>query len=127
MNRRDRRAAGRKSQTVSDVAGAVVPDALYKDGLGHLTAGRYLDAQVCCEQALAADPGHADALHLMGILSLQAQQYEHVLEWVARAIARNPKPEYLATLGIALRRLGRHDEAVKAFDKAVQLKPGDAE
>ena len=127
MNRRDRRAAGRKSQTVSNVAGAVVPDALYKDGLGHLTAGRYLDAQVCCEQALAADPDHTDTLHLMGILSLQAQQYEHVLEWVARAIARTPKPEYLATLGIALRRLGRHDEAVKAFDKAVQLKPGDAE
>jgi tetratricopeptide (TPR) repeat protein len=127
MNRRDRRAAGRKSQTVSDVAGAVVPDALYKDGLGHLTAGRYLDAQICCEQALAAESSHADALHLMGLLSFQARQYDHAVEWISRAIRENPKPEYLANLGHTLRRLGRNEEALKVFDKAAQLDPDDAE
>ena len=127
MNRRDRRAADRKSQTASNGAGTPVPDALYEAGLGHMEAGRYLDAQICCQQALVADSHHADALHLMGLLSFQAEQYDHAMEWIVRAIRENPKPEYLSNLGRILRRQGRNDEALKAFDKAAQLKPEDAE
>ena len=91
-----------------------------------MRAGRHLDAQICCRQALEANPSDADTLHLMGQLSLHAGQCDLAVEWTARAIAQDPKPEYLATLGTALRRQGRREEALKAFDKAVQLKPGDA-
>jgi tetratricopeptide (TPR) repeat protein len=42
----------------------------------------------------------------------------------ARGIRQDPKPEYLSSFGTALQRQGRHEEALKAFDKAVQLKPG---
>jgi tetratricopeptide (TPR) repeat protein len=127
MNRRDRPAADRESQTASNGAGTPVPDALYETGLGHMEAGRYLDAQICCQQALAADSSHDDALHLMGLLSFQAEQYDHAVEWIARAVRENPKPEYLSNLGRTLRRQGRNDEALKVFDKAAQLKPEDAE
>ncbi len=34
-------------------------------------------------------------------------------------------PEYLSGLGSALQQLGRHAEALKTFDKAVQLRPDD--
>ena len=88
-----------------------------------MRAGRPLDAQMRCEQALAADPAHADSLHLMGLLSLQSQQYDHAVEWISRAIQQNPKPGYLVSLGTALRRQGRHDEALQVYDKAIQLKP----
>jgi tetratricopeptide (TPR) repeat protein len=91
-----------------------------------LQAGRYLEAQRCCERVLATDAGHADSLHLMGRLSLEARQYDHAVEWIARAIRLDPKVDYLASLGTALHRQGRHDEAVSALDKAVQLKPEDA-
>jgi tetratricopeptide (TPR) repeat protein len=126
MNR-DRRAADRESQTASNGAGTPVADALYQAGLGHMEAGRYLDAQICCQQALAADSNHADALHLMGLLSFQAAQYDHAVEWTARAIRQSPKVEYLSSLGITLRQQGRLEEALKTFDKAVQLKPEDTE
>lgn len=91
-----------------------------------MQAGRYLDAQICCQQALAADSNHADSLHLMGLLSRQAQQYEHAVEWIARAIRQAPKAEYLASLGTTLQQQGRLEEALKTLDKAVQLKPDDA-
>ncbi len=90
-------------------------------------AGRHLDAQLCCQQALKADANHADTLHLMGLLSLHANQRDHAMEWIARAIRQDPKPEYLASLGTTLQQQGRYEEALKALDKAVQLSPDDAE
>jgi tetratricopeptide (TPR) repeat protein len=123
MNRRERRASGQKSPAGS----ASSPAALNEAGLRHLRAEQYLDAQICCQQALATDPNHADSLNLMGMLSLHAKQYDHAIEWAARALQQAPKPAYLVTLGIALQNLGRLEEALKAFDKAVQLKPDVAE
>ncbi len=72
------------------------------------------------------DPDHADTLHLMGLLSLDAGQYDHAIAWLSRAIRQDPKPAYLASLGSALHRQGRLEDALKAYDKAVQLKPDDA-
>jgi len=107
-------------------AGTSTPAALCEAGHRHLQAGRPLDAQICCQQALAIQADHADTLHLMGLLAMHAGQPQHALEWLARAIRREPRPEYLGSLGTTLQRLGRPQEALNAFDKAVQLKPGDA-
>jgi tetratricopeptide (TPR) repeat protein len=89
--------------------------------------GRLLDAQLCCQQALAADPHHAGSLHLMGLIALRARQYHHAIEWIALANQHDIKTDYLLSLGTALDQQGLHEEALKAFDHAVQLKPGDAE
>jgi tetratricopeptide (TPR) repeat protein len=126
MSRRDRREGTQISAKTSPGSVAASPAALHEAGLTHMQAGRYLEAQRCCERALALDSGHADSLHLMGRLSLQAGQYDHAVEWIVRAIRLDPKADYLASLGTALYQLGRHDEAVNALDKAVQLKPDDA-
>ncbi len=122
MNRRERRAAAKSSRTVLKTA-ANTSTALYEAGLRHLRAEQYLDAQLCCQQALAAEPDHADALHLMGLLSFHAAQHDLAVEWFARAVRKDPKPQFLASLGTTLRGRGRFEEALEAFEKAVQLKP----
>jgi tetratricopeptide (TPR) repeat protein len=126
MNRRERRVAARKSLAASK-GGAGTSAALHEAGLGHLRAGRHLDAQICCQRALALDAGHADTLQLMGLLCLHAKQYDAAIEWVGRANQADPKTDYLASLGTALEQQGLHEEALKAFDKAVQIRPHDAE
>ena len=63
----------------------------------------------------------------MGLLSLQAKQYDAAIEWVGRANRADPKTDYLAGLGSALEQQGLREEALKAFDKAVQIKPHNAE
>ncbi len=88
-----------------------------------MLAGRYLDAQVCCQRALALMPDHADSQHLAGHLAFQAGQHDDAVEWFFRAIRNAPKPEYLASLGEALQRMGRLEEALQVFEKAVQLQP----
>jgi tetratricopeptide (TPR) repeat protein len=126
MNRHERRVAARGAPAASkaDTGSAAT---LYEAGLGHLQAGRPLDAQMCCERALVLDPGHADTLQLMGLLSLQAKQYDAAIEWIGRADRADPEPDYLASLATALEQQGLHEEALKAFDKAVQNRPDDAE
>ena len=120
MNRRDRRAEKKTD------AGEMMPAAQCEAGHRHLQSGQSLEAQICCQKLLASDPDHAGALHLMGLIAFRAGQYDHALEWTARAIAQEPKPDYIASLATTLLKQGRREEALKAFDKAVQLKPDDA-
>ena len=127
MSRRERRAAAKKAGVDLTSRGTGTAAALYDAGLSHMQAGRHLDAQLCCQQALAIDPNHADTLHLMGLLSFHAKQYDHAVEWISHAIRQQPKTDYLTNLGTTLANQGRHDEALRAYDKAVQLKPLDAD
>jgi tetratricopeptide (TPR) repeat protein len=127
MDHGKRRAADENANIGLNVSVAGTPAALYEASLGQMRDGRYLDAQLSCRQALAVDPDHADTLHLMGLLSLQSEQHDHAVEWISRAIRRDPKPVYLRSLGTALLKQGRHEEALQVFDKAVQLKPDDAD
>ncbi|MEI9924822.1 MAG: tetratricopeptide repeat protein [Bradyrhizobium sp.] len=126
MNRHDHRAAPGKPPTSPGDPGTENPDALYEAALGHMQAERYLDAQICCERVLAIDNSHADTLGLMGLLSHRAGQYDLAVEWMTRAIRSDPKPQYLGNLATMLLRQERHEEALKALDKAIQLKPDDS-
>ena len=132
MNRRERRASEQKTQKASSPPGTATTPittlaGLHEAGTRHMRAGRPLEAQICCQQALAIDSNHADTLHLMGLLSHQAGEYDHAVEWLARAVRQNPRPEYLSSLGLTLREQRRIEEALRVFDKALQLKPDDAE
>jgi tetratricopeptide (TPR) repeat protein len=120
MNRRDRRAHKKTD------AGELTPAAQCEAGHRLLQSGQSLEAQLCCQKLLASDPNHAGALHLMGLIAFRAGQYDHAMEWTARAIAQEPKPDYIASLATTLLKQGRREEALKAFDKAIQLKPDDA-
>ena len=121
MNCRERRAAGK-----TPAPGKAVPSdpaALYEAGITHLRAGKMLDAQVCAQQALTADPAHADSMHLMSLLTIDAQHFDLAAEWARRAVAQDPKPQYLFTLGSVLRQQKQFEEALAAFEQATRLKP----
>jgi hypothetical protein len=59
MSRQKRRAA------VTNMSGASTPAALFARGLAHLQRGQLLEAQVCCKDATATEPTHADRLYFM--------------------------------------------------------------
>src|ERR1700749_2558366 len=131
MDRPERRADDTQgvqgSSRDPDQTSSVTAAAFYEAGVGHMQAGRHLEAQLCCREALAIDPDHVATLHLMGLLALQARQYDHAIAWTARANRQDIKTDYLHSLGTALEQQGLHREAFKAFDAGVQLKSADAE
>ncbi len=61
----------------------------------------------------------------MGLLCLQARQFDHAIEWTARANQQDRNTDYLGSLGMALDQQGLHHEAFKALDRAVQIRPSD--
>ena len=139
MNRHKRRTSAHRSakQSATEIAGKAVKDAAaprsdetavyFKAGLRLLQAGQLADAEKCGQQALAIDAGHADSLHLMGLLCFASEQYDLAIEWFARAIRHNPDvADYFSNLGIALQKQGRLEEAVKSFDRALVLNPDSA-
>ena len=86
------------------------------------------EAEQCGRQALALDSGHADSLHLMGLLCVAAKQYDLAIEWFAQAIRQNPDvSDYFSNLAAALEHRGRIDEAIKSLDRALMLKPDRAD
>ena len=99
---------------------------LHAAALQHVLAGRHLEALVSCKQALAMDPENPETMNLMALVHTEAKQFDHAVEWASRAIGKDAKPQYLTTLGTALLKSGRREEAITTFDKAVQLRPGDA-
>src|SRR5579859_6838335 len=119
MDRRERRAAVRKS----DKASRDTPTTLYEAACAHAQAGRFVDAQIYCEKALAIEPNQEAALYLAGLAAMQTGQGDRAVEWFARAIQQTPKVEYVSALGAALHRQGRLQEALKAFDKAAAIQP----
>jgi tetratricopeptide (TPR) repeat protein len=104
------------------------PAAWFEAGLRLLQAGQLAEAEQCGRSALALDQGNADSLHLMGMLSLAAKQYDLAVEWLAMSIRQNPNvADYFSNLGMALQRRDRFDEAIRSHDRALVLNPGQAD
>jgi tetratricopeptide (TPR) repeat protein len=86
--------------------------------------GRLEAAESGYRSVLAAEPEHADALHLLGVTLCQGGRGLEAIDWIDRAIARRPDVAgYHGSRGEALRQLGRLDEAVTAMGRALELDP----
>ena len=68
---------------------ATIPEAL-TTAIRHHQAGRLQAAEQIYRQILAVEPGHAEALHLLGVINAQAGNHQLAVEYMRRALARNP-------------------------------------
>ena len=77
---------------------------------------------------LGEDPQNAPAMHLLGLLVMQAGQVEPGIELVRQSLTIMPgfAPAH-ESLGKGLEKLGRKEDALAAYDRLVQLAPGHAD
>ena len=91
-------------------------------------AGQGAQAQAAYESVIAACPGHAEAMHNLGLLFVQHGHFADAAEWMQRATAANPvQPIYLSNYGNVLQDLQRWSEAVPHYQRAVALDPNYAD
>ncbi|MBF0587534.1 MAG: tetratricopeptide repeat protein [Magnetococcales bacterium] len=99
-------------------------DQTVQRALTHHQAGELAEAEQLYRQVLSADPKHADALHLLGVIAQQVGHPEQAVELIQKALRHNPQQaEAHSNLGNALYDLGRLKEAARAFRRAIILQP----
>jgi predicted O-linked N-acetylglucosamine transferase (SPINDLY family) len=87
-------------------------------------AGRLGEAKAGYEAFLAANPDHFDAVHMLGVLELQAGRAAEAAERLQHATRLAPQdPGSRNNLGEAWRRLGRLEEAAACYREAVERWP----
>jgi tetratricopeptide (TPR) repeat protein len=126
MNRKQRRAAEADARR----PGAHSPAAAvrFAAGLAHHQAGRLAQAETCYRETLAAQPDHADALHLLGVIASRVGHHDVAVELIGRAIAQGGgHAVYHANLGLALAGLRRFEEALASYQRALALRADFAE
>ena len=88
----------------------------------HHERGELPQAQRIYRQIVEAEPDHAEAWHLLGLVEHQTGRAERAVEAISRAVAIDAsKPTYFNHLGAAHAALGQMDEAEDAFRRALAL------
>ncbi len=90
-------------------------------------AGRLPQARAGYERLLQLVPDHPDALHMLGVLAYQSNDFDAAIRLIERAISRVPANAAMHTnLGVALQAKGHAGAAVAAFRRALETDPGFA-
>lgn len=97
---------------------------LFDQGLSHQRAGRGVDAERLYRQVLAAEPGHLGALHMLGIVKVEAGDFEGARQLLEQVVALSPYDAVALTdLANIVASLGRHAESVGLYDRALSFNP----
>jgi predicted O-linked N-acetylglucosamine transferase (SPINDLY family) len=104
-----------------------IPDDLHARAWQHYQAGDRAQAERLCWDILREQPLHADAIYLLGVLALDADQPLPALLHFHHAATLQPtRPAFHNGLGEAYRALGRLEEAAGCFREALRLEPSFA-
>jgi protein O-GlcNAc transferase len=91
--------------------------ALHRRGAVDQAAARYTDV-------LRADPANADALYYLALISCQHGRFAEGAELARKSLDSDPKQARShVILGRAWHALGRNDDALLSFDRAIALAP----
>jgi len=100
----------------------------FNQAMTALEAGRRDDAEAGLKSAIAHDPGHGNALHVLGLLRYQAGMIDDALEYVSRATAAEPgNAAFRANYATILNAAGRGAEAEVESRRALDVEPGNVQ
>jgi protein O-GlcNAc transferase len=92
--------------------------------LRHHQAGHLGEAERLYRQILQADSRNADALHLLGVLALQAARTDAAVDLIGKAIEQNGRvPAFHNNLGNALKAQGKLAQAAASYSRALVYNP----
>ena len=99
---------------------------LYQTALDLHRNGQLAQAETYYRQLLATQPGHADALHYLGLICYQTGRHAQAATLIAQALELKPdNAGYLNNYGAVLRAKGQLQDAIDIYLKALKLTPGD--
>jgi predicted O-linked N-acetylglucosamine transferase (SPINDLY family) len=103
-------------------------EARLQEALERHAAGDLPAAELLYTAVLHVDPGHFDALHMLGVVRAQRGDPSGAITLLMRAVEMDAAfPEAWHNLGSALNAAGAFTQALTAFDRALALRPAYAD
>jgi SAM-dependent methyltransferase/tetratricopeptide (TPR) repeat protein len=128
MNRKERRAAGKRSPTGGGAQRPPDAAGLFVEAVRQHQLGRIFDAEALCRAVLSADASHAGALHLLGVIAMHRGLAAEAAGHFGKAAEIRPDIAIgHHSLGKALAAARRPDQAAPAFERTLALQPDFAE
>ena len=101
---------------------------MFQQGVTLHQQGQLDMAKMIYQTVLEIDRNFYPALHMMGVIAAQQQDFSRAVDLISRAIDVYPAdPSMHFNLANALKDTGRVHEALASYDKAIALKPDYAE
>jgi protein O-GlcNAc transferase len=92
--------------------------------LQHYQSGRLAEAESACGEILRLFPGHAEAMHLLGIVASSQGRRAEGIAFLQKAVELHPnRADFHHNLGFALAQNGQMDLAIGEYQLATQLQP----
>lgn len=108
--------------------GAPLPGNAMDQALALLQRGSLAEAEGLYRRIAAADPGHFDALHMLGLAVAQQGRLDEAVGIMRAAIRlRDDLPAVHSNLGNVQKLLGRLDDALASYNRALELDADYAE
>jgi tetratricopeptide (TPR) repeat protein len=96
------------------------------EAVAHHQQGRLAEALVIYQRILQYAPQHFNALHLLGVLALQQNQYQRAFDLIQNAIAVHPQSrEAKRNLALAQKQLGQIKSAIDNLSELLIQDPND--
>ena len=90
----------------------------------HHAAGQLEEAERLCRQVLQKDPGHVDALRMLGLIAAAAGDLDEAENLLRQALAGAPDHvPAMFELGRVLKELERPEEAIDVYKTLITLQP----
>lgn len=123
MNRKERRIAGKSGKNVSTGASGLA--SLLTLAENHHGRGRLREADVLCARFLAAEPGHARALHMRGVIAHQQGRPVDAVALFTQALSVAPTVAAIHDgLAEAYRAMAQPVDAERHYRRVADLQPG---
>lgn len=88
----------------------------------HYQAGQFQQAEQLCREVLAAEPHHPEASYQLGMLAMDARQFDAAAQLLRQAIEfGTPQASHYINLGLAYDGMGDAPRAVRALGQALAL------
>ena len=92
--------------------------------IGFHQTGKLQQAELICQQILQIHPQHFTALHLLGVIAYQVENFEIAVDLIQQAVKVDPnQSSCFFSLGLTLKKQGRLGEAINAYYKVLEIEP----
>ena len=121
---RKRRQPNPQQQSLSP---SVDVDAKLQQAISLCQADQLQQAEQICQQILRDNSQHAEALHLLGVIAHQIENYRIATSLIVQAIEiDSTQSSFFYNLGNALQEQGMLEESIEAYHQAIHIQPDRA-